>query len=444
MRPVSSFVSTVCALLLSAHTARADITPVLIEGGTPLERIGFLVAQEGNCVVVTAAHEIDRRVSMNVAVNGQPRPAALWWNGLRSPEAIDIALLRLNSSDLSDCEPLATPERMASALRTAEGQLWLPSVGGEVLTPGVRTTRRDAKTLTLSLVDPASSPTTKGVSGAPVVFDGVIVGVMRGNTDRQFLATRLDHLLRVAGEEVRLRRLDAPVAVSLVPYDLAGLPGPVAEAVRKARQLREEAELVSRLAQDVERRADDAARQAEEEAKNGTGGNSNRSSYATTGGNRYAGEVNRKSSLLSSTVTTYPQGYGVLSTLTGPFKGGVKKCIWVNEGTGCRGPMVEELSLKGGNWKRIEIDWQEDLRSAPARVLFRSGVIGHVTVQIRSNPDTGGHSYTVVGEGVYDFVDGRRYEGAVNGNGGNGLGVQWDANGRAVRAGLWKDGNAVD
>lgn len=51
---------------------------------------------------------------------------------------------------------------------------------------------------------------------------------------------------------------------------------------------------------------------------------------------------------------------------------------------------------------------------------------------------------TIGGAGVYDYSDGRRHEGVINGSGPHGPGAMWDAKGALIRAGLWKDGGAVD
>ncbi|MDO9313735.1 MAG: hypothetical protein Q7T97_04200 [Burkholderiaceae bacterium] len=281
----------------------------------------------------------------------------------------------------ADCDSLAAPERIEAALRKPEGQLWLPPTGGQVATPSVQAKLRDTKTLTLAQVESDSSLLTKGVSGAPVVFDGLIVGILLGNTTRDFRATRLDCLVRVAGDEVRLRRFDMAMPAALTPYDLGALPASIAEEARKARKLRDEAELVSRPAPDLERLADEAARLAEVEATNGTSLSPNRRSYATQGGDRYAGEITTKPSLFATTNTTYPQGYGVLETLTGPFKGAVNECIRVAEGRACVGPMVTEFSSTRSSWRRMEIERRDSMPSGPARIVFRLGVIGYVTVQ---------------------------------------------------------------
>lgn len=432
------------SFLLATAAALAEITPVQIDGGTPHERTGVLVSQEGQCVVLTAAHEIDQRVSLNVAINGANHPASIFWNGLRLAEPIDVALLRFGQPIDASCDSLASSERINEALRKSEGQLWLPPVGGQVPTPTVRARLRDVKTLTLGSVEFDSPQLTRGISGAPVVFDGLIVGILHGNTDRQFLATRLDHLLRVAGDELKLRRFDLGQPAAQKPYDLDSLPAPVSEKVALARKAREEAEVVSRLALEVETRADEAARLAEEEARNSTGFTSNRSSYSTNGGDHYAGETNNKRSLFSTTITTYPQGYGVLRSMNGNFKDEVNKCIRVGEQGTCKGPMVTLFSPTRSIWRRMEIERRNGVPSGPARVVYRSGVVGYVTMQTTAENDNTSWSFSIDGVGVLEFSDGRRYEGELKNNGANGLGAIWDAQGKLIRAGLWEDGKTVD
>jgi len=431
---------TICFLSsLSCFYANADIVPVQILAGSSGERAGVLVAQAGECAILTAAHGLTDIV-MKVNIGNKIFEAQRGWNGEKSKYHVDIALLRINSAIVNVCDPLATPERIVEGLTQPYGQIWIRESDSGVRTITASITQRNDHEIWLQQEGTKPRAITRGASGAPVVFGGRVVAILTGNTETELRATRLDYLLEIAGNETRLHKADTVASRSLAAYDLGQLTESIASSVREAREIRGAAEVVAKLAQDVERRADEAKRYAEDipqgQVING------HSRFSSLDGNYYAGQVVKK---FGWSPHIHSAGYGVLSYEKGNYKGDVLKCAFHQIRHTCDGPFVTIYrDLPSASWKRLEAEWSEhDGISGPSKIFLRNGAIVFGKLTSKSN-DNGVYTTKYSGNVVFEYSDGYRYEGGLDEKGRNGLGVLWNPNGSLGYQGQWIDDRRGD
>jgi hypothetical protein len=426
-------VSILIAVLLLWAPARAQISPVSISVAPGLEAAGFLVRRGDQCIVITAAHAVDRYIDATITYRMQTFDANLQWAGSKLRDAVDVAVMAPKVDLQAQCVALPEEAALVRALDLPEGFLWLQDPGGDILTPRVNIVSKDVfgGKITVEVLDEPERFATAGVSGAALVFGGYPVAVVSGNAGPHLVAHRLDHIMAIAskvlpsGSDDRGRK----------PFDLSLVDSDVREVVEQARLVRRQSEGISRRARAIEVLADEIAASVREmpldfELRG-------RGRFISRNDSVYAGELSVRQGPGGEQFLE-PVGAGVLTIQSGPLRGQVIKCMRRAE-TGCHGPgTVDNGSLS--YWRRVETELQQDRLVGPSRLVGEDGSVCYANLL----PQHAGMSASEVsGYGVFQQPDGQVFEGMLGPSCSlSGVGVLWDRQGRLMRAGRWESGRA--
>lgn len=237
---------------------------------------------------------------------------------------------------------------------------------------------------------------------------------------KTYLAACDDPANTCAHRAVAVRQLAAAEDALREPYDVTRFPADLAAAVRNAREAKETALSGRSLVREAVARAEEAERRARSGA----------SGYVVlryTEGGTYAGET-IKDDLVAYGVTHLDE--------TMNYSG-------ANVGHGSCGSGLVRYRGAFGSPSSRTFDGVDEVSGSCDEVS------GHVVGErryksgsfVRYWGEAGGFSWS--GFGVSESNAETRYEGQVVDAQRNGLGVEWDAKGRPVRYGVWKDGQLV-
>lgn len=224
------------ALLLVAPrvAAQEPVQPIILLAQGSDRPLGHGVLLRGNerCLVITASHVLAGRSTVDLSYgparrDNQDRSGRTLWAG--EDDRPDFAIVAPVSAP-EDCAPYPTAPDIgmkAKAGVQAEILRSLPDGGSEVVRALVRTVHPDRIELTAAS---ALDETARGMSGAPVLIDGVPVAVVSGGlgegSEKVTIALRLDYGANVAGgEHLPIGQPAAPTAkaTAAATYDLSGL-----------------------------------------------------------------------------------------------------------------------------------------------------------------------------------------------------------------------------
>ncbi len=195
---------------LSASAQTEASSPIMIRSpdGRGAFGQGMAIRGRSECLIVTVAHVLAGASEVQIWTDdGVGRAETVYVD----PD-IDYALLR-PVDPIATCPAPPSTVAVERALSVALGHTWFRVASGSRLTRAVVLAALDDRTVNLSASDSLRS-VQRGMSGAPVIFDRVPVGLVRTaeETGGQSVASvlRLDYIAKLAG--TRLSPPDPPSA----------------------------------------------------------------------------------------------------------------------------------------------------------------------------------------------------------------------------------------
>ncbi|MCR9219152.1 MAG: serine protease [Alphaproteobacteria bacterium] len=387
------------------------------------------------CYLVTVAHAVDAARSASLAFeNGASVDATI----LQSDPSVDLAVLRAEPSGSRappDCSPVTPTSDLETAIRSGAGVgyiLSLDSTGAALQSPVFLRRRTDTH---LAVSPAGGARLTRGLSGSPVLFNDMVVGILvgrEGDADGLWRVTRLDYAQSVLPRYLTSAEASPPSE----PFDLDLLPDDIRRIAVQARRTEQLAKTAEEDALEVRAKAREAKSIASSLPERQTVGGYRRF-RSDSSDNYYWGQVR---SYGPNNVRVKAFGFGVSETVVGEDRGNLHFCRF---DSGCVGAGVLEYSENRGNSNDL-LSWRGEFEDGARRgvgVLRWRKEDDHVIQRI---------AYLNIREGSKPAPgvwirasDGYRFEGEIGANW-DGLGVLWTADGSIQAIGRWADSEFIE
>ena len=143
---------------------------------------GLLVQGPAGCVVLTVNHVVEAEQDIDLAFTDGRR-----WQGRRAKHVQDVAIvvpIVTGAAQSQRCALLPAAAAVEAARLKHAGMLMVTEPGGGLVQISVTVLRTDSDEIRIQASDPAH-PLLQGMSGAPLMLDGVVVGVFRAIKEDQ-------------------------------------------------------------------------------------------------------------------------------------------------------------------------------------------------------------------------------------------------------------------
>ncbi len=432
-----------------AQNARFD--PVFVEN--PLTGAignGARFFTVNGCITITAAHVVEGTGTPIIKPLKTGTDKAIV--DRVDSEKYDVAIIRQNHVNKSDCPHLPTNAEINQALLSGgEREMWVVDSSGNGSVIDVDLKRTSADEIEIKISEQELQRFQRGMSGSVVVFGGIPVGYV--------VEVKLDSLTAI------VRRLDAirnlypdtfmdvlhnqkpknsetkfkPV-INKEPYSTNNLPGIIVKAINNARNTKDIVERTVKQAKRVKVLAEEAASVAEaiprEEMSGGL------AHFKAGNGNYYRGEVKRTKNGLSA------DGYGVTIAGISSSVGNENYCRFV-QNKGCNGQGVLIFATNDDNKNHYDTyagEFEGGSRQGYGQLKVhcdgKSSVKAwHMFLGTEGNDDREGNQKF----GVIEYCNNTRYEGGLTAHGlREGIGIMWNANGEAIQYALWENNKDIE
>ncbi|WP_430416519.1 hypothetical protein [Parasphingorhabdus sp.] len=430
---------SLAGILTSAPAVAASFEPVHIETTFGVKGNGARFRARNGCITITARHVVNDTTSATITPVKSSYDRAIV---IAKEDKVDAAILRQPHQKIEECPRVPSNTAIENALfQSSQREVWYVNQDGVASPINVDLVRKiDGSTIELELV-PNRSPSAPihfvpGMSGSIVVFNGVPIAVLteiKNSTNITAVAILLSFIIDNNPDVFAspVTRVSPPI--SREPYKIKHLPKEVQEVVKQARRNKRIAERRAKRAEEEKIKAENAAAIARQYPNNQAV--RDYAHFLGTNGNKYAGQV--------QVVGTqyFNRGYGITIVGPGPNEGNSFYCTF-ERNVGCNGIGVTEFEQNEGNSNDV-MRWAGGYTKNEHSGF---GILTWYKDDTRENGSKKAWYYAGSKEpiaGVWEMYDGRLFEGKIQDNW-DGIGALWDADGKLIQIGIWKDGKVVE
>jgi hypothetical protein len=342
-----------------------------------------------------------------------------------SKPELDLAIVKLSNKEVTNCRQLPSPKQLEEALLDSYGNVWTLTERGIRNIISVRMRSIDGNKLHLKTADPGDN-FSKGMSGAPLIMGGVIVGILQKTkvNSRKAIALKID--------SVRLHLSDyfdsynfAPPKTNTdwQPFDIRQLPDDLQILVQQARQTKELAEATKQRALDTEKEVDRAVARAKSLEPNRY--NKGYAYFTSENGKeKYAGQATFSDKIIKMGKWVEKEW------IAGNNAGDRHKCFIINNL--CQNIGVIYYGINSRNFNDL-FSWHGEFRNGQREGLGHLKWKDGTEAFLRKRPNW------ELAPGVWIKSDKRRFEGMIGADWEKG--VCWNEEGKVINIGIWKDGS---